>query len=43
MNRAEAVTAEEEACLIEAKPTIRVEEAIISDNISGDFGRHFLC
>ena len=42
MNRAEAVTAEEEACQIEAKPTIRGEGAIISDDKNGDYGR-FSC
>jgi hypothetical protein len=41
MGRVEAMIAEEEACLIEVKPTIRVEEGIISDNKNGDFGRHF--
>lgn len=41
MDRVEAVTVEEEACQIEEKPTIRVEEEIISDNKNGDFGSHF--
>jgi hypothetical protein len=38
---AEEMIAEEEACQIEVKPTIRVGEEIISDNKNGDFGRHF--
>ena len=41
MDRAEEMIAEEEVCQIEVKPTIRVEEEIVSDNKNGDFGRHF--
>lgn len=41
MGRVEAVIVEEEACQIEVKLTILVDEEIISNNKNGDFGRHF--
>lgn len=43
MDRAEAVIVEEEACQIEVKLTILVDEEIISNNKNGDFRSPFLC